>query len=143
MGAASDNLVPEYGREYSLHKNVSYKISDKTEQSSLYALNGNVADFKTWQKKMEDQMAKSTQKYRTLLAKFAAIRQPILRSDLMQTELDGFNAWEVAIEIESSTMGFLCKDLFQDRLDLCGNEDLKGMELWRKGKTIRWGNLQY
>ena len=49
----------------------------------------------------------------------------------MQTELDGFNAWEVAIEIESFTMRFLNKDLFQDRLDLCGNEDLNGMKLWR------------
>ena len=28
-------------------------------------------------------------------------------------------------------MRFLNKDLFQDRLDLCGNEDLNGMELWR------------
>ena len=49
----------------------------------------------------------------------------------MQTDLDGFNAWEIAIEIESFTVRFLHKDLFEDRLELCGNEDLNGMELWR------------
>ena len=130
-GAASDNVASEYGQGHSLHKNVSYKISDKTEHSGLYAFSGNVADFKAWQKRMEDHMAKSTQKYRTLLAKIAASRQPILRTDLMQTELDGFNAWEIAIEMESFTMRFLGKDLFQDRFDLCGNEDLNGMELSR------------
>ena len=34
------------------------------------------------------------------------------------------------IEIESCTVRLLNKDLFQDRLELCGNEDLNGMELW-------------
>ena len=78
----------------------------------MNAFNGNVADFKVWQKNTEDHLAKSTQKCRTLLAKIAAIRQPILLSDLKQTELDGLLAWEVAIETESFTVRLHDKDMF-------------------------------
>ena len=61
------NLSSEYGTGLSLQNSLSYKISDKTDHSGLYAFNGSVMDFKVWQKKMEDHMARSTQKYRTLL----------------------------------------------------------------------------
>ena len=76
-------------------------------------------------------MAKATQKYRTLLARVSQIKKPILKADLMNTQLDGFNAWEVALEMESFTVRFLNKDMFSDRLELCGNEEHNGMELWR------------
>ena len=76
-------------------------------------------------------MARSTQKYRTLLTKISVMKEPILRQDLMLTQLDGFNAWEIAVELESFTTRFISKDLFNDRLELCGNEELNGMELWR------------
>ena len=62
MGAASDNLASEYGRGYSLHDNVSYKISDKTGHAGLYAFNGSVADFKAWQKKTEDHLKGDSEK---------------------------------------------------------------------------------
>ena len=57
----------------------------------------------------------------------------------MQTELDGPNAWEVAIEKKSFTVSFLNEDLSQDRLEFCGNEDLSRMELWRSVHSKYYG----
>ena len=46
----------------------------------------------------------------------------------MRTVIDGFNAWEISVELESFTVRFLNKTLYDDRLILCGGEELNGME---------------
>ena len=51
--------------------------------------------------------------------------------DLKQTDINGFHAWEISVEVGSSTSRFLNDGLFKDRLKLCNNEDIKGLEMWR------------
>ena len=80
---------------------------------------------------MTDHMARGTQKYRTLIKRISLATAPLIEEDLKKTVIDGFNAWEIAVEIEGFTVRWLGKDLYEDRLALSGGEELNCMELWR------------
>ena len=49
----------------------------------------------------------------------------------MATEIDGFNAWEISMELASFTLKFVDQDIYDDRSTLFGKEDLNGFEMWR------------
>ena len=51
-------------------------------------------------------------------------------ANLKSTAMDKFNAWEIATEVEAFAIRFLGDKLYEDRLVLCGNEELNGLELW-------------
>ena len=49
----------------------------------------------------------------------------------MNSQIDGFNCWEVALELGGFTMKLLHADLYDNKFSLCGGEELNGFELWR------------
>ena len=49
----------------------------------------------------------------------------------MATEIDGFNAWEISMELATFTLKFVDQAIYDDRLTLFGKEDLNGFEFWR------------
>ena len=52
-------------------------------------------------------------------------------SSLMATEIDGFNAWGISMELATFTLKFVDQAIYDDRLTLFGKEDLNGFEFWR------------
>ena len=60
----------------------------------------------------------------------------------MTTMIDGFNAWEIAIELESFTAKFLSTDILDNHLQLCGGEEQNGFELWRNLNLQHAGSSQ-
>ena len=80
---------------------------------------------------MVDHFADSTQKYRALIDQIGKAKLPITGDALKATQVDGFNAWEIAMELESFTMKWVSKDIYDNRSSLCGGEDSNGFELWR------------
>ena len=52
-------------------------------------------------------------------------------SQLMATEIDGFNAWEISMELANFTLKFVNQDIYDDRSVLFNKEDLNGFDLWR------------
>ena len=99
----SRTLNSQYGAGRSLQKEINYGISRKGTDD-LYKFDGHVEKFDHWKRKMIDHFASSTQRYRTLLHKVSEQKTPILVKDLLVTEIDGFNGWEIAVEIESLTV---------------------------------------
>jgi hypothetical protein len=49
----------------------------------------------------------------------------------MVTEIDGFNAWEISMELANFTLKFVNLDMYDDRSVLFNKKDLNGFELWR------------
>ena len=73
----------------------------------------------------------STQRWRSLIESIAQSRVPISMSSLQATEIDGFNAWEISMELASFTLKFVDQTIYDDRSTLFGKEDLNGFEMWR------------
>ena len=48
----------------------------------------------------------------------------------MNSQVDGFNCWKIALELGTFTMKYLHNDLYDNKFTLCGREDLNGFELW-------------
>lgn len=120
----------QYGFGKSIQREVSYSIKRKGTED-LYKFDGQIEKFEHWTRKMADHLAESTQRYRTMIARISEQEGPILREGLLMTEIDGYNAWEIAVELESFTIKWLSEDLYEQRIRLCGNEEYNGMELWR------------
>ena len=80
---------------------------------------------------MHHMASQATQRYRAVLENCLKAQTPIRTADLQKTTISGFNAWEIANEVEAFTIRFLSTSLYEDRLVLCGNEPLNGLELWR------------
>ena len=119
----------EHGIGKSIHKEISYTIQAKALE--CYKFDGNIVNFLPWKIKMLNHMATATQKYRSLIERCIKSKTAITMQDLKGTTIDNFNAWEIAVEVESFTVRFLSDKLYEDRLALCSNEELNGLELWR------------
>ena len=115
-----------YGVGKSLQKEISYAISRKGTED-LYKFKGSIADFPSWKKSMVNHFAQSCQKYRPLIDNIGKQTVAISKTSLATTMIDGFNAWEIAIELESFTTKFLSTDILggedqKNLLRLCGGE---------------------
>ena len=119
----------EHGIGKSIHKEISYAISPKAPE--CYKFDGTIVGFEPWKTKMLNHFSTATQKYRSLIENCVNAPAQITMANLKATTVDGFNAWEIATEVESFTVRFLSGKLFEDRLALCSNEELNGLELWR------------
>ena len=120
----------EFGMGKSIRKEVNFSINKK-DTDALYKFQGAINDFPDWKKRMVDHFADSTQKYRALIDQIGKAKLPITGDALKATQVDGFNAWEIAMELESFTMKWVSKDIYDNRSSLCGGEDSNGFELWR------------
>ena len=95
----------EHGIGKSIHKEISYTIQAKALE--CYKFDGNIANFIPWKIKMLNHMASVTQKYRSLIERCIKSKTAITMQDLKGTTIDNFNAWEIAVEVESFTVRFL------------------------------------
>ena len=134
VGAAPSPMVhgqnmSEHGVGRSIHKEINFSIPDKA--NDCYKFDGQIANFEAWKAKMLNHMARGTQRYRTIILNCLKAKHPITMDDLKRTDINGFNAWEISVEVESFTSRFLNDSLFKDRLKLCNNEELNGLEMWR------------
>ena len=139
-GSSEDKHVwSQNGLGKSIRKEVSYVISLKGTDD-LWQFKGGVNDFIDWKQKMIDHFAISTQQYRALIENIGKATQPITKADLIQTQVDGFNAWEVSEELCTFTLKWLDEKIAKDRYHLCGGvgQENNGFELWRKLYT-RYG----
>ena len=123
-------VISEYGFGKSIRKEVNFSIN-KRDTEALQKFNGSINDFPDWKKRMVDHFADSTQKYRTIIEQVGKSKLPITEEALKATLIDGFNAWEIAMELGSFTLKWLSKDIYDNRSNLCGGEESNGFELWR------------
>ena len=124
-----DGNPSEHGVGRSIHKEISYSIRDNAPD--CYKFDGSIINFLPWKTKMLNHMATATQKYRSLVEKCIKFQAPITMANLKGTTVDGFNAWEIATQVEAFTIRFLGDKIYEDRLALCGSEELNGLVLWR------------
>ena len=76
---------------------------------------------------MVDHFADSTQNYRTIIEQVGKSKLPITE----EAVIDGFNSWEIAMELGSFTLKWLSKDIYDNRSNLCGGEESNAFEPWR------------
>ena len=132
-------MMSSYGVGKSIQEKITYVISPKYGRE-LTEFNGSIEEFESWSRRMISHMSQSTQRYRVLMENVAKNNGPILKNDLMNTVIDGYNGWEIAVTVEAFTVKFLGRDLQDDVLQLCGNEELNGLELWRNLFVLFNGN---
>ena len=96
-------MLSEHGVGKSLFKEISYIISSK-ETEDFFKFKGQVTDFLTWKTKMMDHLARSTCKYRTIVEAISKRKQIISKQELLATEIDGFNGWEIAVMLSGFTL---------------------------------------
>ena len=131
--------MSSYGVGRSIQKEINYSISRKSTED-LYKFDGRIEKLEHWVRKMTDHMAMSTTRYRTLISRISEKATPVLKRDLLASEIDGYNMWEIAMELESFTVRWLSEDMNEQRIRLCGNEKFNGMELWRNLFILYSGN---
>ena len=56
---------------------------------------------------------------------------PVKKSWLAARNLDGINAWDIAMMLESFIVDWFPKNTYRHRIPLCGGELGNGCELWR------------
>ena len=133
------HTMSSYGVGKSIQKDINYSISRKGTEG-LFKFDGRIEKFENWVRKMTDHLAMSTTRYRTLISRISEKTTPVLKRDLLASEIDGYNMWEIAIELESFTVRWLSEDMCEQRIRLCGNEEFNGMELWRNLFILYSGN---
>ena len=119
-----------FGAGRSLHKDVSYVI-DKKGTEGLSVFSGKVVDYERWVERFVEHLSSSCSRWRGVIDSLRNSQRPFLKHDLAQSQMDGFNCWEVAIELGHFTFKYLHSDLYEDKWTLCGGPDLNGFELWR------------
>ena len=75
---------------------------------------------------------RSTRRYESLLSNIEKTANPISKNYLMNTTVDGVNAWEVAEELEGFLFDFVCSELYDRRNQLTNFEAGNGFEAWRQ-----------
>ena len=57
----------------------------------------------------------STRRWRSLIQSIAKSPVPILMNQLMVTEIDGLNAWEISMELANFTLNCVKQNISDDR----------------------------
>ena len=83
-----------------------------------------------------DHLANSNTKFRGLMDWIRKSQHSFTKEGLMHSQIDGFNSWEIALELGTFTWKWLHSDIKDLRQTLCGHaEDLSGFELWKNLET--------
>ena len=123
--------MSQHGAGKSIHREINYLISQKTADSRLTVFDGSIKDFEEWKDLMISHMSLSTSNYELLIQNAGKAPAQIKKNDLISTEVDGFNAWEISREVEKFTVRFMSNSLRKDKLQLCSIEEGNGLEMWR------------
>ena len=123
-------MSSQYGAGKSLYKEISYVINRKSTED-LKIFGGRIADFENWATKMSEHLAMSCNRYKNLLEQVRHSPYAFTKDGLINSQVDGFNCWEVALELGGFTMKYLSSDIYEDKYALCGGKEFNGFELWR------------
>ena len=132
----------QFGVGKSLQKKMSYSIN-RRNTDDLKIFEGHIADFETRATKFSDHCALSCVRYRGLLERIRKSPRNFIKDGLMNSQVDGFNCWEVALELGGFTMKYLHSDLYESKFTLCGGEELNGFALWRNLELQYGGTGKY
>ena len=114
----------------SLHKEVTYVI-DRKNAGDMPVFSGRIVDYEKWVERVIEHLCSTCSRWRSVLDTARKAQTPHEQYQLMNTQIDGFNAWEIAVELGQFTFRHLHKDLYDDKYALCGGPELNGFELWR------------
>ena len=82
------------------HQN--FKICQKPNPR-LFVFDGQMVNYKLWRSRVKDHLCnRSTRRYESLLLNIEKNTGEISKFNLMNSTVEGVNAWEVAEEIEES-----------------------------------------
>ena len=110
----------------------NFKICQKPNQR-LFQFDGMMINYKLWRNRMNDHLCnRSSRRYESLLVNIEKTEDSISKVKLMNTTVDGVNAWEVAEELEGFVFDFVCPDLYDRRNQLTNFEAGNGFEAWRQ-----------
>ena len=128
----SGAITSSFGKGKSIQKDISYIINQKyTDGLTTFA--GSIRDFEPWASKMIDHLKGSTIRYEGVMTMVRASTVKLTKEILANSEIDGFNCWEISQELGRFTKkwlgsGFTGQDAFYT---LCGGSEINGFELWR------------
>ena len=81
---------------------------------------------------MKDHLCnRSTRRYESLLDNPEKTRDEIPKASLMNSTIDGVNAWEVAEELEGFVFDSVDQHLYERRGQFTNGEPSNGFEAWR------------
>ena len=108
---------------------VSYKPNP-----SLKIFTGTVAEYKHWSQRAIDHICRQNHRWRDVLEYTMKYPQPITRVDLLDTNVDGVNAWVLSTKLECWLADWFDKNLYNRRVQLAGgkSETGNGFEVWRQ-----------
>ena len=123
-------ISSSFGAGKSLQKEVTYVI-DRKNAGDLPTFSGRIIDYEKWVEKVIEHLCSTCSRWRNVLDTARRAHAPHDQYQLLNTQIDGFNAWEIAVELGQCTFRHLHSDLYEDKYALCGGPELNGFELWR------------
>ena len=112
--------------------NQNFKICQKPNQR-LFVFDGMMINFKLWRNRVKDHLCnRSTRRYESLLDNIEKTRDEITKASLLNSTVDGVNAWEVAEELEGFVFDFVDQHLYERRGQFTNGEPGNGFEAWRQ-----------
>ena len=110
----------------------NFKVCQKPN-SRLFAFDGLMVNYKLWAARMKDHLCnRSTRRYESLLEKIEKSEHEIRKINLLNSTVDGVNAWEVAEELEGFLFDYVNPALYDRRKQLTNCEPGNGFEAWRQ-----------
>ena len=116
---------------YDDHRPCSFLPSRK-DNKLLFVFTGDAKDYKLWRDRVLDHMCRSNQRWRQVLDFVQTGTQYISKQWLEGTNIDGINAWDLAVMFESFVIDWLPKSMYTRRTQIAGGEFGNGFELWRR-----------
>ena len=109
----------------------NFRICRKPNQR-LFMFDGQLVNFSMWKNRIKDHLCnRSTRRYESLLVNIEKSSGTIFKTTLMNTTVDGVNAWEVAEELEGFIFDSVNQDLYDRRNQFTNDEPGNGFEAWR------------
>ena len=126
-------IYSSFGKGKSIQKDISYVVNQKYTDG-LTTFTGSIRDFEPWARKMVDHLKGSTIRYESVMTMVRACTIKLTKEILTNTEIDGFNGWEISQELGRFTKKWLGSGFVGDEAfySLCGGSEVNGFELWRK-----------
>ena len=98
----------------------------------LFTFTSNVSDFQLWCDRMVDHLCRATQRWRFLMDYASKCRVPFTKQWLLETNVDGINAWDLSTILEAFLVDWFPKAMYRRRVPLAGGEHGNGLEMWRR-----------
>ena len=96
-----------------------FEISRKSNPL-IFVFTQAVSDFKMWRERMADHMCRSAHLRRKTLEFTSKLPAPIKKAWLVNSNIEGVNAWDIATMLESFLVDWFPKNMYRRRIPLAG-----------------------